>query len=441
MMIDGRPLSRSTQSWIAARTFGEANSSRKTAISTATGSAIAVAIPTSSAEPTSNGAIPPPGWPKSGRSLVRKPHESSPAPRLAIDQTTMPSTSTARSAATVALPSASRLTIRLRRSRRSPWRFTSAATGSLEREALDDYLREQVGQQPDHKQDRSEVEERGDLQLRDGTLVLARDPARQGVPRGEQRRADEPAGADHLRDGNRLSEGPAEAKDHRRADPGPRRGEDDAAHHLPARGPERERALLELGRDTQKELAADARHDRDNHDRQDHSGDENATRLRRAAEDRQEAERVVQPQLDVIREERAEHEDPPEPEDNARDRRERLDQRSNHEAQAPRRELAQEERDQERDQRGHGSPVEPGRSAEDVLVGIPSRVPDEREPERAQREMRAADHLVGDEADQDDRAEPGSAGDDQEQAVANAVAQAPSAAQLRHRDRAHRGAR
>src|SRR6266536_74638 len=315
MMIDGRPLSRSTQSWIAAPTLGEANSSRKTAISTATGSAIAVAIPTSSAEPTSNGAIPPPGWPKSGRSLVRKPHESSPAPRLAIDQTTMPSTITARSAATVALPSASRLTIRLRRSRPSPWRFTSAATGSLEREALDDYLREQVGQQPDHKQDRSEVEERGDLQLRDGTLILARDPARQGVPRGEQRRADEPAGADHLRDGNRLSEGPAE------------------------------------------------------------------------------------------------HEDPPEPEDDARDRRQRLDQRPNDEAQAPRRELAQEERDpegerrsdQERDQRGHGSPVEPGRSAEDVLVGIPSRVPDEREPERAQREMRAADHLVGDEADQDDR--------------------------------------
>ena len=158
----------------------------------------------------------------------------------------------------------------------------------------------------------------------------------------------------------------------------------------------------------------------------------------------------MQPQLDVIREERAEHEDPPEPEDDARDRRQRLDQRPNDEAQAPRRELAQEERDpegerrrdQERDQRGHGSPVEPGRSAEDVLVGIPSRVPDEREPERAQREMRAADHLVGDEADQADRAEPGSAGDDQEQAVAKAVAQAPSAAQLlRHRDRAHRGAR
>ena len=37
---------------------------------------------------------------------------------------------------------------------------------------------------------------------------------------------------------------------------------------------------------------------------------------------------VVQPRLDVLREERAEHEDSPEPEHDARDRREHLDQRA-----------------------------------------------------------------------------------------------------------------
>ena len=47
----------------------------------------------------------------------------------------------------------------------------------------------------------------------------------------------------------------------------------------------------------------------------------------RAAEERDEAERAVQPRLDVVGDERAEHEDPPEPEHDARDRGEHLDER------------------------------------------------------------------------------------------------------------------
>ena len=71
----------------------------KIAISTPIGTAISAAMPTRIAEPTISGAIPPPGWPKSGRSLVRKPIESCEAPRLATDHTTIPSTATAMSAA------------------------------------------------------------------------------------------------------------------------------------------------------------------------------------------------------------------------------------------------------------------------------------------------------------------------------------------------------
>ena len=54
-----------------------ANSFVKIAISTPSGTRDQrVAMPTRIAEPTISGAIPPPGWPKSGRSLVRKPIES-----------------------------------------------------------------------------------------------------------------------------------------------------------------------------------------------------------------------------------------------------------------------------------------------------------------------------------------------------------------------------
>ena len=79
----------------------------KIAISTPIGTAINAAMPTRIAEPTISGAIPPPGWPKSGRSFVRKPIESWEAPRFATDHTTIASTATATSAAIRATASAS----------------------------------------------------------------------------------------------------------------------------------------------------------------------------------------------------------------------------------------------------------------------------------------------------------------------------------------------
>ena len=73
---------------------------------------------------------------------------------------------------------------------------------------------------------------------------------------------------DGLCDGDRLTEGAAEAEQHRGSDPGRGVGEDDRADRLPARRPERERAVLELLRDPYEELPADRRRDGNDHDRE-----------------------------------------------------------------------------------------------------------------------------------------------------------------------------
>ena len=139
---------------------------------------------------------------------------------------------------------------------------------------------------------------------------------------------DEDAAADHLRHGDRLADRAAEAEDQRCGDAAARVREDDAAHHLPARRAERERAFLQLARDAEEELALML-----------------ATIGRimivsttiavktlepvedGGAEERDEAERAVHRGLDVVAEDRAEHEDAPEPDHDARDRGERLDER------------------------------------------------------------------------------------------------------------------
>ena len=143
----------------------------------------------------------------------------------------------------------------------------------------------------------------------------------------------------------------------------------------------------------------------------------------------------MEPGLDVVGQEGAQHEDPPEAEDDARDRSQRLHERPDHQPQAPGCELAQEEPDrererrcdEERDQRCHRGPEEPGRRPEDALVRIPNSAPHEREAEGAEGDVRAAQDLVGDDSDQGDRPEPRGQGQDQEEAVAQPVANAPPA--------------
>ena len=200
----------------------------------------------------------------------------------------------------------------------------------------------------DHEQDRRQVDERRDLDVRHGPLVLLGELARERVSRHEQRPVNAVAGADHLGDGDRLADRAAQAEQNRRAHTGARVRKDDPAHHLPARGPERQRALLELGRHAEEELAADARGDRDDHDRQDEHGDQHPGVLGRAAEERDEAEMAVEPGLEILADERPENEDSPETEHDARDRREQLDERGDHGARPARCQLAQIEPDRDR---------------------------------------------------------------------------------------------
>ena len=70
-------------------------------------------------------------------------------------------------------------------------------------------------------------------------------------------------------------------------------------HHLPARRAEPDRALLELGRDADEELAADRRRDRDDHDRQhEHRGEHGRLDLVAAVgEDRDPAEDAPEERL------------------------------------------------------------------------------------------------------------------------------------------------
>ena len=102
--------------------------------------------------------------------------------------------------------------------------------------------------------------------------------------------------------------------------------------------------------------------------------------------------------------ERAEHEDPPEAEHDARDRRQHLDQRADHAADRRRRELGQEQRDRDRERTGDQDgreggdrgPVEEVERAELARDRVPVLVPDEREAERLDRGPGAGDHPVDD---------------------------------------------
>ena len=151
-----------------------------------------------------------------------------------------------------------------------------------------------------------------------------------------------------------------------------------------------------------------------------------------AREERQPAEPRVQPGTELLVDDRPEHEDPPEAEDHARDRGEHLDERSDHAADRRRGELGQEkpdgdsdrscEQDRERGRvdRGHDE-VE---RAEVVGNRVPRLVPDEGDPELADRRPGTVDDLVDEKADEADRAEGGDTRDDAKGRVAEPVGRA-----------------
>ena len=222
--------------------------------------------------------------------------------------------------------------------------------------------------------------------------------------------------ADHLGDGDRLPDGAAETEDQRRRDPRARIGEDDAADHLPARGAERERAFLEVARHAEEELAAHARDDRRDHDRQDEDCRQQPEDGRIAAEERDEPERPLQERLDVVGDDGAHDEDAPEPDDDARDGREHLDERPHRASEPAGRELGQEERDRDReragdqerpDRRHGGAEEERGRAEHLTRSRVPRLRGQEVQAEVVDRRQGLVGHLPGDEEEERDRGERG----------------------------------
>ena len=256
-----------------------------------------------------------------------------------------------------------------------------------------------------------EVDERVDLKRRVRSDVLARDAAGEGVAGLEQRPVDGNAVADHLGDGDRLSDGAAQPEDHRRRDPCPGIGEGDPASHFPACCAECQRTVLELLRHAEEQLTADARDDRDDHDRQDQDRREHARadgRLR--AEDRQETERAVQGRGKRVHDEGAEHENAPEAEHDAGNGGQHVDEDADGAPYASRCELGQEERDRDRDrpceqqgaERRDGGADDERRRAEELFVRVPGLGRQELEPELLHRGPCFGQELARDQPEQND---------------------------------------
>src|SRR5579863_6900963 len=191
--------------------------------------------------------MPPPVWPNCvGGPLTSRFQLSAGIARTSTDPTRIPSTQSASSADRVAPPSAALFAIRRRRPRPVALSESCSPTSAFQEpvEAPHDQLGGEVGDERDHEQDQTEIEQRGDVQRRQRARVLVRELARERGAGAEAVEVEREGVADHLRDRDRLAEGAAETEDDRGDDAAANLREDDAAHHLPARRAKPERSLL-----------------------------------------------------------------------------------------------------------------------------------------------------------------------------------------------------
>src|SRR5262249_36022225 len=154
-----------------------------------------------------------------------------------------------------------------------------------------------------------------------------------------------------------------------------------------------------------------------------------AARRRLRPEERKPSEAAVDRPTDVVLDDRAEDEDAPESEHDARDRGQHLDQRADDTPDGAGRELGEVEPDRDRDRsgdqqradRGVERPPDEGQRSERLLADVPGPAPDEREPELLHGGPRALDRLVDDDPDQRDAAGGSETGDAREHLVAELV--------------------
>jgi hypothetical protein len=208
--------------------------------------------------------------------------------------------------------------------------------------------------------------------------------------------------------------------------------QDDAPDHLPPREAEPDSRFLDVDGHLQEQVTADCRGDRDDHDRQDEDGrEQRAARDRARREERRPPEGVVQPWAELVVDDRPEDEDPPEPEHDARNRGEHLDERADDSPDAPGRELAQIQPDRQCDRRREEESEtrhvqrrdEEVQRSELVRDGVPGLVRQEPDPEGAHRWPRVVDDLVDDQGDQRDDAQRGESRDPPQREVAQTVAE------------------
>ena len=169
-------------------------------------------------------------------------------------------------------------------------------------------------------------------------------------------------------------------------------GRIDAAHHLPARQPEpvARPPSAPAGRSGRARGRPPSVIGTIMIVRIDHRREQSTAVLRSPRKNGVQPRKPSEERLEVVLDERAEDEDPPEADDDARHGGEHLDQRADDAAHAGRRELGQEERDRDRERRGeqHGDERRERRAVEEVeravdvaRYRVPGLVPDEREPE------------------------------------------------------------
>ena len=300
---------------------------------------------------------------------------------------------------------------RQRRGRVEDRPLAHRAAAPLVAEAPPDPLRDQVRDQPDHQQDHAEVEERGFVQSRSsrrGTGWRSAPPAcrrSRTARRGFRSRRRSPG----------RPRSPRPARGRGRAARRRRRRRRSSAGRRRARPPSGSRR----GR-WRRPAARAAPRGRGRGEIEAMIGMTMIVRIRLAvktlapvvcggAEDRDEAERVVQARLDVFLDERGEDEDAPEAEDDAGDRRQHLDQRARSRRAPP---LGASRLRKRPIEIAIGAPSSSAKKeltsgaeeqragAEVAEVRLPGRVGEEAEPELRDRRRGAVDDLVGDQDDQ-----------------------------------------
>ena len=263
------------------------------------------------------------------------------------------------------------------------------------------------------EQDQAKSDQRRGIKVTDGFGEFVGNGCRNCRAGCEQRTGNAVRIADDECHGHRLAERATKAEhdspDH--ADAGVRQY--DVACDLPGRAAESVGRLLEHGRHGFEHIARDGRDERQDHDRENEAGSENADAVRRACEQRRQnrdfPEHGDQERLHVLLQKWREDEQAPDAVDDTGNAGEQLDGYADRATQPHRAKLSQEQRDeqadghrdQHRNKRGNDGAVYRRDRSEFLGDRIPNFFVKEAEAKRAQSRQRTPDQRNDDAAEDD----------------------------------------